>query len=496
MKVFLLPKSRISAFKDRIVNVPISSEDVTETVKSLPRTPREAEIVCVKLKRKQGYKNSHLQEFINVKNVKQSLVDLKALGHPEYQDIDLTAIDNYEERVAITDPELVGELFIASNMNNTLSEEGHHRDDRDEIFEELETPTNVNSEVDIEDELEANLNDYLQNDVVARYQFDYNRSTCMADNVPEISAPDVNEIISIAPGEGKTPKSILLDTKWDIKSHPNLDPTSENSLNAERKTKLTGQQFFEQRIMNADTRFSNSKSFVFAAVQYIESKQLSDKVNISFNRGRKHTGEDGRTTYSLNDPWAVFDNIKNTPRFWKKKRNELIAKLENLGPFQFFFTLSCADQRWEENFTSLLSEHEVIYKRINGREKAYIVEDETELSLDEFLKKHTSKHEHLRKHVLTATRNFNNRVKCFIKNIVMNKNGPMSVEYYNYRCEFQLRGGKYISIIYLNHSYTKIFGCPDTLLSSSCQGLFGGFCPMIKAFWPLLWALSSFFEHE
>ena len=122
--------------------------------------------------------------------------------------------------------------------------------------------------------------------------------------------------------------------------------------------------------MNADTRFSNSKSFVFAAVQYIESKQLSDKVNISFNRGRKHTDEDGRTTFSLNNPWAVFDNIKNTPRFWKKKRNELIAKLENLGPFQFFFTLSCADQRWEENFTSLLSEHEVIYKRINGKEKA------------------------------------------------------------------------------------------------------------------------------
>ena len=83
MKVFLLPKSRISAFKDRIVNVPILSEDVIETVKSLPRTPREAEIVCVKLKRKQGYKNSHLQEFINVKNVKQSLVDLKDMTEME-----------------------------------------------------------------------------------------------------------------------------------------------------------------------------------------------------------------------------------------------------------------------------------------------------------------------------------------------------------------------------------------------------------------------------
>ena len=31
-----------------------------------------------------------------------------------------------------------------------------------------------------------------------------------------------------------------------------------------------------------------------------------------------------------------------------------IAKLENLGAFQLFFTLSCADMRWEENFAAIL----------------------------------------------------------------------------------------------------------------------------------------------
>ena len=35
---------------------------------------------------------------------------------------------------------------------------------------------------------------------------------------------------------------------------------------------------------------------------------------------------------------------------------ELLARLDNKGPFQFFFTLSCADKRWDENFSRLLHE--------------------------------------------------------------------------------------------------------------------------------------------
>ena len=32
----------------------------------------------------------------------------------------------------------------------------------------------------------------------------------------------------------------------------------------------------------------------------------------------------------------------------------MLAKLENLGSFQLFFTLSCADMRWNENFAAIL----------------------------------------------------------------------------------------------------------------------------------------------
>ena len=41
-------------------------------------------------------------------------------------------------------------------------------------------------------------------------------------------------------------------------------------------------------------------------------------------------------------------SIKNTPRFWREKKGELIAMMDNFGPFHWFFTLSLADKRWKE----------------------------------------------------------------------------------------------------------------------------------------------------
>ena len=33
---------------------------------------------------------------------------------------------------------------------------------------------------------------------------------------------------------------------------------------------------------------------------------------------------------------------------------EMLAKLDNFGPFHLFYTLSCGDMRWNENFTTIL----------------------------------------------------------------------------------------------------------------------------------------------
>ena len=132
--------------------------------------------------------------------------------------------------------------------------------------------------------------------------------------------------------------------------------------------------------------------------------------------------------------YLFFDKIYF--RYWSKKKLELFAKVENLGVFHIFWTLSCADYRFNENFTSFLKDEKISYNFNDGQEEVLI----NGVSVEDYLSKNSSKHNHIKNNILTATRNFNHRVKTFVKTIIMNKFNPLNVLYYNYRVEFQMRG--------------------------------------------------------
>ena len=71
----------MSAVKDRLVNVPVGASDVINTIKNIPRTPREAGLIQVKLKRKLEYKNHHKHEYIDPVKI------FKVLDHLKKRDI-------------------------------------------------------------------------------------------------------------------------------------------------------------------------------------------------------------------------------------------------------------------------------------------------------------------------------------------------------------------------------------------------------------------------
>lgn len=235
---------------------------------------------------------------------------------------------------------------------------------------------------------------------------------------------------------GKIPVSVLEDPLWDVKSFPILDPKMGNNMNADRKVRLTNQQYIQQRIFNINPRYANCLSWVYAATGFLEMKQMTNNISISMQRGVKSTREDGRTEYKLESAFTVFENVKNTPKYWSKAKMKLIAKLENLGPFHFFFSLSAADYRNHENFTSLLQDENITYTYRAGQEEVLC----NGMTIGEFLSTSTTAHEFIRKHTHTATRNFDHRVKTFIKTIVMNSFSPLNVREYSYRVEFQMRG--------------------------------------------------------
>ena len=147
-----------------------------------------------------------------------------------------------------------------------------------------------------------------------------------------------------------------------------------------------------------------------------------------------------------------MDNIKNTPSYLKKARYELLARLENLGPFSFFWTLSCVDLRWPENFSALLEDvcvgiDEDGAVTINGR------------SLDEYFSANENKYDFVKNNLLNATLTFVQRVKMFIKHILMSAQNPLCVQYYGYRVDFAMRGAGHIhGVLWIN--WDKINALP------------------------------------
>ena len=154
-----------------------------------------------------------------------------------------------------------------------------------------------------------------------------------------------------------------------------------------------------------------------------------------------------------------MEGVKGTPKYYLTGKYEMLAKLDNFGAFQFFFTLSCADSRWMSNFAPMLLDlgYLLIYQleededgscKINIKGKKNEDEEwkDIETIIDEA---HDSKHEILRGNVVNATRYFQHRVKQFLSKIVLDKSNPMNVSLYSFKVEFQQRGpGKYISYFF------------------------------------------------
>ena len=156
---------------------------------------------------------------------------------------------------------------------------------------------------------------------------------------------------------------------------------------------------------------------MYAAVAYLEKKQLQSNINISGTRGKRVDISASESTYELDDGYAVLDDIKGTPRYWKKVKYEMIAKLENLGAFQLFFTLSCADLRWDENFAAILRDKglNLIYSVIPDDvgypvthiEVEYFKNNvKTKIGLKQYIEEEmdSSLHDLIRGNVLLATR--------------------------------------------------------------------------------------------
>ena len=124
-----------------------------------------------------------------------------------------------------------------------------------------------------------------------------------------------------------------------------------------------------------------------------------------------------------------------------------MSRLDNWGPFNVFFTVSCADYRWQENLTAVLRERGIGVRcnvDVDDQTEEYEVFTEDygwipmEVYKEEFMDE--TLHEILRRKVVTATRNYQQRVKALMKSIILHPSNPLSVKHYSKRLDFQGRG--------------------------------------------------------
>jgi ATP-dependent DNA helicase PIF1 len=443
LKLFKLPVSQMSCIKDKVVNVPVTDNDILQTLSSLlafPRTPGQAGLIPVQLKRKLEYKSKVLEQYIDPEQILAALKYLVNIGHPGYEGISINPgfLDLWREE----------EMQIQEGIGSDSE------DEEDEVtLERRHDSSSSVDDTDREDELDE-LDE--ANDPVQRNQVYHSMDTVMQQNCPEIElvtnrTKDIKHSTShgtiksfaVAPGEGKVPTSLMREPDFDTFAFPFLHPTGKYGIDWPRVIQVTAKSYFLQRLLNKDKRFSSYPPYVFAILYYLERKQFESQINISCRKGKIQN----QRLVGIEDGFEVFDKIQGTPRYWRTKRYELVAKLEQLGPFQLFFTLSCADKRWPENFVSILRlrgldvKYEVLSDKIQKTTKTVITVDGT--PMEEYLTDHNL-HEMVREEVLTITRSFDHRVHCFINHIVMGKNSPMKVQFYNYRVEFQLRGAGHI----------------------------------------------------
>ena len=287
IKILLLPKTRMKASHDDVINVPIECEDISANILKLPRHPNDAKIVPVQLKRKLKYKNTHLVQYIRPNIVLKALKTLKKMGNKFYQDVVIH--EEFMEKEIKT-------LEIKSARDQRLEKRNALKQAKENTFDEKMDVDNEENEgeVDNAEEIASSENED-ETDVlkaVKKYQSKQDSNTFL---VPKNLASEVvlnntakvmekqkgEKIFQIAPGEGKIPNPLMREEHFDVRAFPKHHPSGKFGLHHPRNQKLSARKYFEQRLLNKDERFSKDPCYVFTAAYFLERQSIENQINIS-----------------------------------------------------------------------------------------------------------------------------------------------------------------------------------------------------------------------
>lgn len=261
MQIVNLPRGGQKGIKGCVVNVPSTISSITNI---LPRLPSNCGLVPVKLKRRLKYKGHSMYQAIRPEHFMKALKCLKEINK-DYQDIKvdedwiLHCKDQNEElfkRIFEDVPEWENlEPSDESDSNNSLMPDAENEKDQNTAHSDENASLNKLKDQDNTNDTD----DDAEDDNLRGLPF----NTCLQPH----NDPNINkyqDIFNIAPGEGQITLDMIFDKSSEILAFPRAFPTGKFGLqHLNRPTNIYPKRYFNQRLLNKDTRFASNIEYIF-----------------------------------------------------------------------------------------------------------------------------------------------------------------------------------------------------------------------------------------
>ena len=253
-------------------------------------------------------------------------------------------------------------------------------------------------------------------------------ATMMSVEDPEAFA----EIVCLAPGEGQMPLYIFTDEHFESMSNPDKFPYGKGCFSDKRPCRLTYKKYFNQRLLNVDSRFASDTDYLFTAQYIVEAKQILDDCNHFIWRQKPGTLTAGQAKDQAfvsqclrkDKAYRFMKNVRGSPPYYRRTFYEMLAMIRQLGTPTWFFTLSAADLKWPDIIQTIARQYG----------DAYTDEQVAALSFEE-------KSSWIRRNPVTAARHFQYRLNTFFSEFLKSPANPLGeIVDHAVRIEFQNRG--------------------------------------------------------
>ena len=265
------------------VNVPATLDQIIDI---LPCMPSELQLHPVQLKCKLEYKSHYMYDMICRDHIISAITWLKEYNS-HYADIKLNehwcseiasrelSVQHDESDNCITINE--DAVLNQSLKNENISKEKLNTDDNQQQCTTQIESTNVDT-IDTETDEDTDL---------AEEQIAVNhRKELAGDPLPSVVQFEnlENQIYQCAPGENNIPKYILLDNDFEVLAFPDLFPYGGGGYHsANRKVKLPIRKYFQQCLLNVDSRFAQNIEYLFCAQYITDTKQIENDATLATN---------------------------------------------------------------------------------------------------------------------------------------------------------------------------------------------------------------------